>query len=177
MLERHQTARLQLNAVAEHHLDELARLHSDPEVMATLGGVHDRAYNAAVLQIAIAHWQQHGFGIWMAYDKQSGRFAGRGGLKHTTVEGRDVVEVLYAFLPDFWGRGLALELAVESIRVGFDELHLPELACFTLTTNFKSQRVMERAGFRYQRNFVHADLPHRLYRLTNEEHQHARPRA
>jgi RimJ/RimL family protein N-acetyltransferase len=35
---------------------------------------------------------------------------------------------------------------------------------FTLPNNLASRRVMDKAGFRYERNFIHANLPHVLYR-------------
>ncbi|MBS1107555.1 MAG: acetyltransferase, ribosomal protein N-acetylase [Deltaproteobacteria bacterium] len=71
----------------------------------------------------------------------------------------------YAFLPAFWGRGLATELASASVRAGFAELGLADLVCFTLTKNRASQRVMEKVGFVFERGVEHAGLPHLLYRL------------
>ena len=70
------------------------------------------------------------------------------------------------FAAEFWGRGLATELALESVRLGFTELKLPDLVSFTLPTNRASRHVMEKAGFQYEQNIVHADLPHVLYRQT-----------
>ena len=86
--------------------------------------------------------------------KATGLFAGRGGLKHTSIGERDEVEVAYALLPQYWGQGLATELAVASVRAGFEVLHRPDLVCFTLTTNRASQRVMEKVGFRYERDVI-----------------------
>ncbi len=51
------------------------------------------------------------------------------------------------------------------MRVAFTELHLPEIVCFTLPTNRASQRVMQKAGFRYERDLIYKDLPHVIYRL------------
>ena len=48
----------------------------------------------------------------------AGAFLGRGGLFCTRVGGKPDVEVAYAFMPECWGRGLATELATESVRVG-----------------------------------------------------------
>ncbi|MGH7227422.1 MAG: GNAT family N-acetyltransferase, partial [Gemmataceae bacterium] len=116
-------------------------------------------------------WEQCGFGLWMAHDRASGQFAGRGGLHHIEIEGRDEIEVGYCFRAEFWGRGLATELARESIRAAFSVLNLPELICFTLPTNRASQRVMQKAGFRYERDRVHKDLPHVFYRLRRADWQ------
>jgi ribosomal-protein-alanine N-acetyltransferase len=87
-------------------------------------------------------------------------------LCHTQAGGKDEIELGYALLPEFWGKGLATEMAKATVAVGFEQLALPELVCFTLVTNEASQRVMEKAGFRYERDFVHVGLPHMFYRLT-----------
>src|SRR5262249_50774950 len=157
-----QTARLRLDRIAPGDFDDLARMYADPQVMATLGGVKSREQVAQYLEKQIAHWEQHGFGFWTVRDLRSGQFVGRGGLRHATVEGKVEIEVGYGLAAEFWGRGLATELARESVRVGFMELQLPELVSFTLTTNLASRRVMEKAGFRYERDVVYADLPHVL---------------
>jgi ribosomal-protein-alanine N-acetyltransferase len=165
-LEQLRTDRLILERLRAEHRDDLGRLHRDPRVAATLGGVRSEEETARILTACVQHWEEHGFGLWAVRDRRTDQFAGRGGLKHTHIGGRDEVEVAYALLPQYWGQGVATELAVESVRVGFELLHLPDLVCFTLTTNRASLRVMERAGFRYERDMVHAGLPHVFYRLT-----------
>ncbi len=170
------TPRLLLTRICRTDLDDLVRMYSDPDVTATLGGLRDAEFMEGYLDRQLAHWEQHGFGQWTLRDPDSGRFAGRGGLRFSNVEGRDQVELSYGFMKDCWGRGLATELARESLRIAFMDLRLPELICFTLTTNIASQRVMQKAGFRYERPMVYADLPHVLYRLTAGEWQESRIR-
>jgi [ribosomal protein S5]-alanine N-acetyltransferase len=75
-------------------------------------------------------------------------------------------------MSEFWGRGLATELARESLRVAFDVVGVDSMVSFTLPTNRASQRVMEKVGFVYERDGVWADLPHVFYRLTRERWQH-----
>ena len=164
MLEEIRTARLLLRPMCSGDLEDFMRMHQDPRVMATLGGMRPPEDIKAALGRLVADWEKHGFGWWSARDLESGRFAGRGGPRHVLVEGRDEVEVGYGFMPEFWGRGFATELARESVRVGFGELRLPNMVCFTLPTNLASRRVMEKAGFVYERDFVYANLPHVLYR-------------
>ena len=168
-IDRLQTARLLLMRLRAQDFADLHAMHTDPAVMTTLGGVRSRAETQRVLEVLLASWDADGFGYWMAHELATGRFAGRGGLRRVLLEGRPEVEVGYAFMPEFWGRGLATELARESIRAGFEELGVHELVCFTLPTNRASQRVMEKAGFRYVGDTVWADLPHVLYRLSASE--------
>jgi [ribosomal protein S5]-alanine N-acetyltransferase len=149
--------------------DDLARMYRDPTVMATLGGVRTDAETAGLLKKHLAHWEEYGFGWWVMRDPQTGQFMGRGGLRNWTIDGRPEMEIGYGLMPNFWGQGLATELARECVRVGFTDLRRSDLVSFTLPTNVASRRVMEKAGLRYERDIVHADLPHVLYRLTAEE--------
>ena len=139
--------------------------------MATLGGMRSPTETREWLGRQVDHWRQHGFGLWMARDRATGQFVGRGGLHHVEIDGRDEIEVGYTFLAEFWGRGLATELRCASVRVAFTVLRVPEIVCFTLPTNRASQRVMQKAGFRYERDLVYKDLPHVFYRLTASEWQ------
>jgi [ribosomal protein S5]-alanine N-acetyltransferase len=172
-LESVRTARLHLQRVDLRDLPDIERMHADAEVMATLGGVRSAALSRALLEAWIAHWDAHGFGLWIARDRETGAFAGRGGLQHVVVGGRPEVEVAYGFLPAFWGRGFATELAAASLRAGFETLGRADLVCFTLVTNRASQRVMEKVGFGFEREVEHANLPHRLYRLRATEWRNA----
>lgn len=141
------------------------RLHGDPRVAATLGGRNGGDRAAELLALVIRWWEADGF-AWWTLRTPEGRFAGHGGLRRTQVDGVPVVEVGWALLPDFWGRGLATEVARASIDLGFTRLGLDEIVSFTLPSNIPSQRVMERAGMRYDRRITHAGLPHVLYRVT-----------
>ena len=50
-------------------------------------------------------------------------------------------------------------------EVGFGRLGFTEICSWTLPTNLVSQRIMEKLGFRYERDFEFAGLGHRFYRL------------
>lgn len=168
------SARLILTKMSKDYLDALVRMYSDPQVMATLGGVRSPAQTAVYLDQQVAHWDQNGFGFWAALDAGTGQFVGRGGLRRGIVDGREEVEVGYGLLKEFWGRGLATEIASASVHAGFTVLQQADLVSFTLPTNLASRRVMEKAGFRYERDIVYADLPHVLCRQTRDEWQTSR---
>ena len=50
-----------------------------------------------------------------------------------------------------------------SVEVAFNDLGLREIVAFTLPDNLASRRVMEKAGFVYDREVTHVGLPHVLY--------------
>jgi [ribosomal protein S5]-alanine N-acetyltransferase len=133
------------------------------------GGVLSDEDTQRFLRKHLDHWDRYGYGLWVFRDREDGRFVGRAGLLNTYVGGNDEVELAYALVAEYWGRGLATEMAGEILAVAFEKLGMEDVVCFTLTTNRASQRVMEKAGFEYERDVVHAGLPHVLYRITVSE--------
>lgn len=175
LIEAFHTDRLRAERLQAEHLDALCHMHQDPRVMATLGGLRSDDETRWFVRENLAHWDFHGFGLWVFQEK--GRFVGRGGLRHALVNGIDEVELAYALMTEYWGRGLATEIARASLAVGFERLGLKDVVCFTLTTNRASQQVMEKVGFTHERNAEYAGLPHTFYRLTAAEYQALMPPA
>jgi RimJ/RimL family protein N-acetyltransferase len=166
LIETFTTHRLLAERLQFQHLNELDRMHQDLQVMATLGGIRSDEETRLFIFNNLHHWQQYGFGLWVFRDKVNNQFVGRAGLRNTNVEGINEVELAYALMAKFWGQGLATEMGEQILKIGFELLKLREIVCFTLTTNKASQRVMEKLGFKYEREMIHANLPHLLYRLT-----------
>ncbi len=165
MIDRIETPRLLGLPVGPQGFDDLVDLHRDPAVMATLGGrLWERRDNQDFLDRMTAHWDRYGYGLWSVRSRADGRFVGRAGLNHKLIDGVEEVELLYAFRSDVWGRGIATECALGIVAAAFERLKLRDLVAFTLPTNLGSRRVMEKAGFVYERDIIHAALPHALYR-------------
>ena len=131
--------------------------------MATLGGVRSVAGTRTYLKRNLRHWQDHHFGLWVFRDATSGRFVGRGGLRRLTIHGWPEVEIAYALMANDWRRGLGTEIAAALVDVG-THLGLNDLIAFTRPDNHGSRRVMENAGFRYERDIVVMNAPYVLYR-------------
>jgi ribosomal-protein-alanine N-acetyltransferase len=147
---------------------DIRRLHSDPRVMATLsadGKIFSEEQSRSFLERAADHWNSHSFGLWTFRSHSDGDFVGYGGIKHATVEGRDVIELGYAITSDHWREGFATEISRAALKHGFDTMHVDRIVAFTLLHNKASRAVMEHCGFTYNRDIVHANLPHVLYIL------------
>lgn len=158
------TPRLLAERLAPEHLPELRRMDQDEAFMAQLGGVRDEAGTLAYLERNLAHWAAHGFGLWMLRDRTEGALIGRAVVRHLDVEGTDEVEIGYGFYPAYWGRGLATEVARACVQLGLVRLRLPSVVAVTLPTHRASQRVMTKAGLTYEREILHAGVPHVLFR-------------
>lgn len=167
-LDELRTERTRLRRPTPADRDDLHRMHRDAKVMATLGGVRSGEVTDTTMRRLIGHWDANDFGYWIARDPDTGAFAGRAGLRLLVVDEQPEIELGYGFMSEHWGKGIATEVAAEIVRVGFEEVGTGDLVCFTTTTNDASRRVMEKLGFRYEKDFVHADLPHRLCRLEKD---------
>lgn len=161
------TPRLRLVRPTPDDFADLFHMHNDPRVSPTLGGTMTEDVGLAKHRANLAHWDEHGYGYWVARDRTTGQFLGRGGLRHIQLGGRDEVEVGYGFLPEAWGKGYATELAAEAVRVGLDELQLDSLVAIALPANLGSRRVMVKVGLTYECDCDWAGLPHVQYRLRS----------
>jgi [ribosomal protein S5]-alanine N-acetyltransferase len=165
-LDRIETKRMICERLRPQHAGELGRHLRDPRVARWLTTNGQPPMDIEVIEglaAKVAHWDRHGFGLWLLRDCATGEMVGRGGLQHTFVAGMQEIEVAWSIVPERWGQGLATELALASARAGFDDLHLPELVAFTLPDNLASRRVMEKAGFTYRCEIEHVGLRHVLY--------------
>ena len=166
-IERVETARMLLERLRPEHGPEQLGLLLDPRVSATLWVASEPPTERDViegLRAKVDHWERHGFGMWLLRDRETGDVLGRGGLQYTYTAGLHEVEAGWAIVPERWGQGLATELAGACVEVAFEQLDLLQIVAFTLPDNVASRRVMEKAGFEYERHIVHVGLPHVLYR-------------
>jgi RimJ/RimL family protein N-acetyltransferase len=144
------TTRLTGERLGESHLADLVALHLDPDVSRYLGGVRSPEATETYLAANVAHWEQHGFGLW-ALRTRAGEFAGRAGIRHIVLDGVDEIEIVYTFKRALWGQGLASEIAKALVTVGLAQLELPSLVGVVSVDNAASRRVLEKSGFTPER--------------------------
>ena len=156
--------RLRAERLTEAHLPVIRSMHRNERMMATLGGVRSDAESDAYLTRNLAHWTEHGFGIWILRDAATGRVAGRAGLRRLEVEGQAEVELACALFPEFWGRGLATDAARACVTIARDWLGLSSLVALTLPSNVASQRVLRKAALVQEREVMHGGRKHLLFR-------------
>ena len=158
------TLRLTAERLNEGHLDDLVELHLDPDVSRYLGGVRSAEVTATYLATNMAHWDQHGFGLWVLRTID-GVFAGRAGIRHIMVDGVDETEIAYAFRREAWGRGYASEIATALTNIGLSHYGMPSLIGLVHVGNGASRRVLEKAEYILERTTVHQGHDVVIYRM------------
>src|SRR4051794_22516592 len=124
--ERVETGRLILRRWRAEDAEAWAAVWSDPAVASSLrpGAPLDPAHAQERHRHDLDHWRRHGFGLWAAEDRASREVAGWVGPSHPTFapEVAAEVEIGWALLSGFRGRGLATEGAGAAIRAAFEHL-------------------------------------------------------
>ena len=163
-LDSFSTSRLLAERLSHDHWPDLRRMDQDERFMAYLGGARDEPATQQYLERNLAHWAEHGFGLWMLRELNTGMMVGRAVLRHLNVDGEDEVETGYGFLPEFWGQGFATEIAQACIRIGRQQLRLRSLVAVTVPANVDSQRVLHKVGLEFERDIVHDGVECMLFR-------------
>ncbi|WP_240433907.1 GNAT family N-acetyltransferase [Achromobacter sp. B7] len=132
----------------QSHLSFITQMHANADVMATMGGTRDAAASRLYLAQNVAHWLDHGYGMYVLQTREHGALAGRAGLKFTLTDEGGAIELAYAFEPDCWGRGYAVEISTALVGLGFRLLPVDTLCAVAIRSNAASRRVLEKIGMR-----------------------------
>lgn len=171
---------MRLRGWRESDLAPCAAMNADADVMRYFPATLTRAESDAIVERIKAHFEQHGFGLWVLEIPGVLPFAGFVGLLRVAFDAHfaPAVEIGWRLTRPAWGHGYATEAAQSVLRHAFTELKLKQIVSFTVPANHPSQAVMRRLGMttQAQDNFEHPRLPkghplsmHRLYRLPRAQ--------
>ena len=96
----------------------------------------------------IRHWRDRGFGYWCVRESGQSRVVGYCGLKTSTVKGLSVLNLIYRFTPDVWGRGYATEAAAAAVAWGTEHQPSAPIVARVRPDNVASQNVALKVGLR-----------------------------
>jgi RimJ/RimL family protein N-acetyltransferase len=145
------TARLLFREMTVADLDAMAALLGDPIVMAYYARPKDRAEALAWIEWNQRLYREHGFGLWIVEERESGQFVGDCGLTPQAVDGPLEIEVGYHVVTALQGRGYATEAAAACRDYARDVLGLDRLIAIIHRDNRASQRVAEKIGLHFER--------------------------
>ncbi|MFA7430155.1 MAG: GNAT family N-acetyltransferase [Rhodospirillaceae bacterium] len=175
-----ETARLILRPWQPEDAQPFAHMNADPRVMEYLPARLDREQSDALMNRIIAHFETHGFGLWVVETKYTGDFAGCVGLLNVpgVLPFAPALELAWRLDPAHWGRGYATEAARYCLDFAFTRMAADRVVAYTVPANKASWRVMERIGLVRDAggDFDHPALPvghrlrrHVLYRLARAD--------
>jgi RimJ/RimL family protein N-acetyltransferase len=168
------TERLHLRRLQAADRDQMATVWADPDVWQSLRPGEPRDPEAAAAETVERHrrhWDEYGFGLWVAIERSTGELAGWIGASHPTFvpELADEIEIGWTLRRSSWGRGLATEAARVAAEAATTELAPDRLVSLILPTNTRSIAVAERLGMHPSETVLHRDLglDLRVYELSS----------
>ena len=148
-----ETDRLILRELVLDDAPFILELVNDPAWLRFIGdkGVRTLAdARAYLLGGPMAMYRRLGFGLWLAELKDGlpASIGICGLIKRDTL---DHVDIGFAFLPPYRGRGYAYEAAAACLAYGRGTLGLDRIVATTALDNDASGRLLERIGLRFER--------------------------
>jgi RimJ/RimL family protein N-acetyltransferase len=130
----------------------ILKLLNEPSFLRYIGDKKVRDIDSAqqyILNGPIRSYEQNGFGLYLVELKEPRTRIGMCGLLKR-AELPDV-DVGFAFLPEFWNRGLASEAAAAVLKYGQETLKLKRIVAITNSDNHASIKLLQRQGFTFER--------------------------
>ena len=147
---RLETERLILRDWQSGDFEALHALCTCPQVMATIGPLHDEEKTRGLLGRLQERTQLHGHTFWAMECKDDRRVIGFCGVSRGPVppiEG--LLEIGWRMAADCWGQGYAREAAQETLRWIAANRPGDPVSAITSAGNVRSRRLMERPHVTY----------------------------
>jgi RimJ/RimL family protein N-acetyltransferase len=160
-----ETQRLTLRRLRFDDAPFLVKLLNEPSFLQNIGDKGVRNVEDAHRYLRDgphAMYEKYGFGLWHTSLRNGAPVGMCGLLKRDILPDADVG---YAFLPQFWGQGLAHEAAEATLRHGARKFGLTRVVAVVSDDNAGSIRLLEKLGMTFERMFsMREDEPDvRLY--------------
>jgi len=141
-------------------------LNNDPEVIKYTGDPPFNSVSEAEIFIQnYSTYKDYGFGRWAVCLKENQEFLGFCGLKYHPEE--KITEVGFRFFKNQWNKGYATESTLACLTFGFSELKLKEIHAQVHIKNYASQRVIEKCGLQFVKEFLYNNELTNLYSIKN----------
>jgi len=143
------TTQLVLRAFTREDVEPLFRLMREPDVLRyfppTTPLTRERVEK--MVDRALRHWDERGYGLWAVEARSGGALMGRCGLQF--IPETDEVEIDFLLGKPFWGRGFATEAAAAGLGYARSTLETPRVVGIVHPENLASRRVLEKIGMRF----------------------------
>jgi RimJ/RimL family protein N-acetyltransferase len=146
-----ETERLILRHLSTGDAEFILRLLNEPSWLRFIGDKGVRTVEDArayILRGPVEMYSRLGFGLWLVVLKEESASIGICGLiKRDALED---VDIGFAFLPEYWGKGYAFEAACAVLEYGKNVLGLHRIVAITSVDNDSSVKLLEKLGLRFE---------------------------
>jgi RimJ/RimL family protein N-acetyltransferase len=172
MLENEETERLKFRRILDTDFEEWTKLFDHPDSIRFLG-MQDLKTPQEMTQKwfdkMASRLQNDEGGLNVLIDKSTGRLVGQCGLLMQELDGEQRLEVGYAILPEFWGKGYASEASQKCRDYCFQNDFWPDLISIIHIENVGSQRVAKKNGMKIEKSLDdYKGMPIDVFSITKK---------
>lgn len=156
-----ETNRLLIRKFNQTDIDAVFAMRKDEEVMRFIRQPQTNRQEAENwLDLLSSRWQTERIGFCALIEKNSNCLIGWCGLWR--LKETNEVEVGYAIVKEYWGKGYAVEAAEVFLKYGFEDLSFEKIVAVANPENRNSWRVMEKLGMTFDHigKYYDNDLVH-----------------
>lgn len=141
------TSRAVLRRFCKADTESMIAVFSDPDVMRFGDGKQDADWIRQWIEKTAEYYEQWGFGPWAVILRELPTPIGYCGLfRLDDINGQPEIELGYRLAKEFWGRGIATEVATAVRDMAFDEFGIERLISLIDPDNDRSIRVATKLG-------------------------------
>ena len=170
-----QSKRLGFRNWTDEDIKPMAEICADPEVMRFFPSTMDEDQTAKMIEKFITIFKEKGYTFYAVDLLESKELIGFIGFSYAAFEGefKPMVEIGWRLAKTCWNKGLATEGAQRCLDYARENLDFKTVFSFTAVLNKPSERVMQKIGMTFQKEFDHPRVedghklkPHVLYTLN-----------
>ena len=163
-----ETERCIVREMTEEDLPELYEVYSGSGITRYTEGLYDDYEKELeyTRQYIDKQYRFFEYGLWVVFDKRSGRMIGRAGLSNRS--GFDEAELGYVIAEPFQRQGYANEVLSAVLKYAKEELGMVSINAFTMKENIASMNLLKRLGFTYIEEIMIDGKPHQRYNIAYE---------
>jgi ribosomal-protein-alanine N-acetyltransferase len=164
-----ETERLLIRPFELGDIEASYEMNLDPDVSKYTGDggvVSKNEIKRRIVEDVFGDYEKYGFGRLAVELKGVNKFIGFTGLKY--LANINEVDIGYRFMKEYWGKGIATESGKACIKYGFVTLGLNRIIGLVLPENLGSIRVLEKLGFKYEKDIIDDGQIVKQYSLLKE---------
>ena len=142
-----ETGRLVVRELSLSDLDELFKMYAEKGMTDYMEGLYpyekEKEYQEAYIENM---YRFYGYGMWLVFEKQTGKLVGRAGIEHREELGNDL-ELGYAVRTSCQRKGYAYEVCSAILQYAKEELSAEKVHCLIQPQNAASIKLAEKLLF------------------------------
>ena len=140
-----------LREIESNDINAVYDIFSDPNVIRYWDHIAwiDLSEASSFIQEAHSGFAEYKHFYWCVCKKDTGVIVGICALRDYS-QNHKTIEILYALLPGYWGKGIASEIIPEVVAFGFSSFDLNRIHATTEPRNTASTKVLLNIGFKLE---------------------------